>query len=308
MRRRKQFLSRAVCMDVDTVSTEATGYLLPAETTLGAVHLTVADPDVTSRFYQGLLGYKPADGGEGRITFSATGEPPAQLVLTGTQEGRRRRTAGLYHFAILLPSRRDLARALRHLIESAVRINGASDHGVSEAIYLQDPEGNGIEIYADRPRERWPMRGGTLAMGTTALDVEDLLAQDARPWEGVPEGTRIGHVHLHVASLGRAERFYAGVLGFEVTVRGYPDALFLSAGGYHHHIGLNTWAGTDIAPRDPLDAGLRYFTVVLPDRAALHAALDRLRAAGAPLEEPGEGERGGWLTRDPDGIGVLLTS
>jgi len=287
---------------------EETVHLLPAATSLGPVHLIVADLEASLGFYQDLLGFRPAERTNGRVTFSATGSLPAHLILSAKTGARRRRTAGLYHFAIVLPTRGDLSRALRHLIETRVPIEGASDHGVSEALYLHDPEGNGIEIYADRPRVRWPVRGGTLTMGTTALDVEDLLAQDAGPWEGMPEGTRIGHVHLHVADLARAEQFYAGVLGFDVTVRGYPGALFLSAGGYHHHIGLNTWAGTGIAPRDQEDAGLRYFTIFLPDRASTVTALERIRVAGAALEEAGKEGPAGWLTRDPDGIGVLIAS
>lgn len=278
--------------------------MLPAATSLGPVALAVADLAAALGFYRDVLGFQVARRSEDEIILCATGSPSAVLILSAAPGARRRPTAGLYHFALLLPTRADLARAVRHLIGAGAAIEGASDHGVSEAVYLHDPEGNGIELYADRPRERWPTRDGRLAMGTTALDLEDLLAQDARPWEGMPQGTGIGHVHLRVADLARSERFYAGVLGFQVTVRGYPGALFLSAGGYHHHIGLNIWAGTGIPPRDPQGPGLRYFTVRLPDRADALAARRRLQAAGAPVAEAGG--PGGWLTQDPDGIGVLL--
>lgn len=270
------------------------------------MHLTVADLAGAAEFYQDILGFRITRRDGGRIECSAAAAAPVHLILTGRPTARRHRTAGLYHFAVLLPTRAALARALRHLLNTGAPIEGASDHGVSEAIYLHDREGNGIEIYADRPRERWPRRGQTLAMGTQPLDVTDLLAQDPGSWEGLPERTRIGHVHLHVADLARAERFYAGALGFEVMVRGYPGALFLAAGGYHHHIGLNTWAGTGIPPLDPQGAGLRSFTVHIPDPAAREAAVRRVREAGGSVEEEGDGPVPGVLVRDPDGIGVRL--
>jgi catechol 2,3-dioxygenase len=282
--------------------------MLPGDISLGPVHLTVVDLDRAIDFYQTTLGFSPVDRVQETATLSATGRAPAHLILTGKPGARRGRTAGLYHFAILLPSRGDLARMLRHLIERRAPLEGASDHAVSEALYLHDPEGNGIEIYRDRPRGQWSVRGGELAMGTQPLDLEDLLAEDARPWEGMPAATRIGHIHLHVSDLARAERFYAGVLGFEVMVRSYPRALFVAAGGYHHHIGMNTWAGEGIPPMDPEGAGLRYFTVTVPDEDARRSARDRLRAAGVSLREVREGPVAGWLARDPDGIGVLLAS
>lgn len=282
--------------------------MLPADTSLGPVHLTVADLDRAAVFYQTTLGFRIVDHVQGAARLSATGRPPFHLLLTERPDARRGRTAGLYHFAILLPSRGDLARVLRHLVEAQASPAGASDHAVSEALYLHDPEGNGIEIYRDRPRTEWPRRGGELAMGTRPLDLEELLAEDTRAWDGMPAGTRVGHIHLHVADLARSERFYAGVLGFEVTVRGYPGALFLAAGGYHHHIGMNTWAGEGVPPMDPDGLGLRFFTVVIPDEAARGAAVDRLRRAGAEPREVREGPARGWLASDPDGIGLLLAS
>lgn len=282
-------------MDVD---------LLPPDTHLGAVHLAAADPTQTAAFYRDVLGFRGAEDG-GAIALSASGEPPHALVVHPAAPGSvRRRTAGLYHVAVLLPARADLARALRHLVDAGAPIEGASDHAVSEAVYLHDPEGNGIEIYADRPRERWPARAGRLEMTTKPLDLDDLFRSGSGPWEGMPAGTRIGHIHLRVNDLARAEAFYAATLGFAVIVRGYPGALFVAAGGYHHHIGLNTWSGP-LAAADPAGPGLRYFTVVLPDRDARDAVVTRARAAGVPAQP---GEAGGVLLRDPDGIGVMLTT
>jgi catechol 2,3-dioxygenase len=294
---------------------------LPPDTRIGAVHLTVADLAKMTTFYQNVIGFGPAhsttrtvaardvtgtaEPAEESVGFSSTGAPPYDLVLhQAVGSTNPRRAAGLYHFAVLLPAREDLAGALRHLIEVEAPIDGASDHSVSEAIYLHDPEGNGIEIYADRPRARWPVRDGRLEMTTGPLDVEDLFANGPSPREHLPAGTRIGHMHLRVNDLNRAEAFYAGTLGFDVMVRGYPGALFVAAGGYHHHIGLNTWAGP-LPPAQPDGLGLRYFTLVLPDQPAQEAVLARARSAGiTPQAEEG----GGLLLRDPDGIGVMLTS
>jgi catechol 2,3-dioxygenase len=216
------------------------------------------------------------------------------------------RATGLFHLAILTPSRLELAYSLARLARSRWPLAGASDHLVSEALYLSDPDGNGIEIYRDRPREQWRRdERGQLAMGTLRLDLESLGGElDHAP--PVPDrlaaGTHMGHVHLQVSDLAAAEAFYAGVLGFDVTVRGYPGALFLSAGGYHHHIGLNTWNSAGSAPPATGAVGLRAFVVRLPDRADLDRVLARVSAAGVSHEQAGDGA----LVRDPSGNGVLL--
>jgi catechol 2,3-dioxygenase len=218
-----------------------------------------------------------------------------------------RRAPGLYHLAILLPTRLDLAFALARLVQTQWPLDGASDHLVSEALYLSDPDGNGIEIYRDRPRADWRYDGGQLEMSTLALDLNDLVGQLRGATElqaEVPAGTRVGHVHLQVAELSDAEAFYHGVLGFDVVVRGYPGALFVSAGGYHHHIGLNTWHSAGASPAPSGTVGLRSFTIELPDERQLAAALGRIEAAGLSLTR----EAGGALVRDPWGTGVLLTA
>lgn len=169
----------------------------------------------------------------------------------------------MYHFAILVPSRASLGRSLRRLSEKRWPLTGASDHLVSEALYLDDPDGLGIEIYRDRPRDEWPVSNGQLLMATDPLDLQGVFDEPGAEmqWSGLEAGTVIGHVHLHVPHLDTAERFYCGRIGFEPTVRGYPGALFVAAGGYHHHLGLNTWTGIG-APPPPDDAvGLRSFTI-----------------------------------------------
>jgi catechol 2,3-dioxygenase len=232
------------------------------------------------------------------------------VALTGKPEARPRppRTTGLYHFAILLPSRVDFAQSLRHLVQNQYPLQGAADHGVSEALYLVDPDGNGIEMYIDKSRDEWPWLDGHLQMVTDPLNVQDLLSSHAGSWSGLPEGTRIGHVHLQVADLGQAERFYGDLLGFDLMQRFGHSALFFSAGGYHHHIGVNTWAGTG-APAPPSDAvGLRHFTVHLPNEAALSRAAERIEAAGIAFEHPPPNgyTANALLLKDPSDNSVLL--
>jgi catechol 2,3-dioxygenase len=192
------------------------------------------------------------------------------------------RTTGLFHLALLVPSRAELARAVHRVTGASWRFTGAADHLVSEALYLDDPEGNGIEIYRDRPRDEWESESGELKMGTLPLDLEGVLGgvADGDIGDGMTGGTRIGHVHLQVADIAEAEEFYVGALGFEPTVKRYPGALFVSAGGYHHHLGLNTWAGVGAPPPPEGARGLRSFSVLLPNPDALAAVQASLAAEG----------------------------
>jgi catechol 2,3-dioxygenase len=254
---------------------------LPATLRLGAVHLTVADRDRSAGFYQESLGLR-VHRREGSVAALGTGED--DLVVLHEEPGARPagRHAGLYHYALLYPSREELARAVQRLAVTGTPISGASDHGVSEAIYLPDPDGNGIELYADRPREAWPPApaGERVGMFTRALDVEGLLATVAgeQPVRHAGPGLRMGHVHLHVGDTGAASDFYVGVLGFEPMAT-YPGALFVAAGGYHHHVGLNTWRGEGVGPAPEGTVGLREWTIVL-DADALAAVRERLAPAG----------------------------
>jgi catechol 2,3-dioxygenase len=280
------------------------GFRLPDETRLGRVRLQVADLARSLAYYERVLGLRVTerDGSTATLGVEGGGAPLVELhERPGARPMPRRGRLGLYHFAILLPDRAALGRFVRHLGEIGERA-GMSDHFVSEALYLSDPDGLGIEVYADRPRRVWRHEGRQLAMTTEPLDVEDLLrAGGGEPWSGMPAGTVVGHVHLFVADLDRAAAFYHGGLGLDKTVWSYPGALFMSAGGYHHHLGTNTWA-TGAAPPGAADARLLEWEVVVPTPADASAALASLAATGAPVEPT----VAGGVARDPWGTAVRL--
>lgn len=237
---------------------------LPDDTHIGRVSLVIRDLDRSLAFYRDLLGFEELTR-SGRIVSlgAADGRPLLTLEELPDAVPRPRRSAGLFHVAILVPSRAALGRSLRRLIERGWRLTGAADHLVSEALYLDDPDGLGLEIYRDRPRQTWRRNGDEIVMGTDPLDLEDLTREPGAegPWRGLDQETVIGHVHLQVPHLDTAESFYCGGIGFTPMLRRYPGALFVAAGGYHHHLGLNTWAGVGVPP-PPADAvGLRQFTV-----------------------------------------------
>jgi catechol 2,3-dioxygenase len=270
---------------------------------IGAVHLTISDLDRSVRFYQSHAGFTLHRREERTAWLGAGGAD--LLALSACESAPRVRGAtGLYHFAILVPTRVDLSRALRRLVTTDTLLQGAADHGVSEALYLVDPDGNGIEIYRDRPRAEWPFVNGQLRMGADPVDFDRLLA-DADPGDdrGLARGTAIGHVHLHVSRLDEAHRFYVDVLGFDLMQRYGPSALFVSAGGYHHHIGLNTWAGVGAPPPPPGAIGLRHFDVVLSSEAAVDDVERRLHAASVSLERSADG----FVVRDPSANALRFT-
>jgi catechol 2,3-dioxygenase len=280
---------------------------LPADTSLGYVRLGVADLDRARNFYERAVGLRTIDsnGEVARLGVAGSDQPLVELAGRPDAPTRPPRSTGLYHLAILVPDRPELARSLQRVAEAGWRFTGASDHLVSEALYLSDPEGNGIEIYRDRPREEWAYEDGVLKMATMPLDLEGLLGElpdDAD--EGMAPGTHLGHVHLQVADIPPAEDFYAGALDFDVTVRGYPGALFVSAGDYHHHIGMNTWESAGGAAPAPGSRGLDWFQVRLPDESALSREVERLESAGVSVETRDEG----LLAADPSGNRVLLSA
>lgn len=276
------------------------------ETKIGAVSLAVADLERSLDFYQNHIGFRLQRRENGLAYLGADGEHPL-LVLAEKKNARpARRVTGLYHFAILVPSRLQLAYSLRQLAETRTPLQGFSDHLVSEAIYLADPDENGIEIYRDRPRQEWYDADGRFQMGNAPLDVDDILAElsaESEPWNGLHPDTVIGHVHLHVAAIKPAEDFYLDVIGFDLMLRFGPSASFVSAGGYHHHLAFNTWAGLGAPPPAPDMAGLNWYEVQLPTAAERDQIVERVRQAGLPVEE----QPNGLLLRDPAQNTILLT-
>lgn len=272
---------------------------------MGAVRLTVADLEGARAFYERAVGLHLLERGGDLVRLGADpGRPLIELVGRPDAPPLPRRATGLFHLALLVPSRPDLARALRRVVAAGWGLTGASDHLVSEALYLDDPEGNGIEIYRDRPRESWERREGQIAMATLPLDLGGLIADlPGGGDEAMASGTRMGHVHLQVDDLGPAERFWSGAVGLDVTVRGYPGALFVSAGGYHHHLGLNTWRSAGAPAPPPGARGLERFELLLPDEAALNRLAARLEGAGVAVAPDAEG---GLASADPAGNRVRL--
>jgi catechol 2,3-dioxygenase len=282
--------------------------MIPPDTSIGKVRLRVADLDDLTTFYERVIGLQAVER-EGDVARlgAGGGEPVIELVGAPHAPPPPSFSTGLFHLAILVPDRAELARSLQRVAGAGWRLTGASDHLVSEALYLQDPEGNGIEIYRDRPREEWRRNGDELAMATLPLDLESVLGEHdpgEREANGMPAGTTMGHVHLQVADIPAAERFYNRALGLDVMVRSYPGALFLAAGGYHHHIGLNTWQSQGAPPPPEGSLGLDRYELVLPNAAERDSAADRLAEAGADAERLDEGV----VATDPSGNRVLLTA
>ncbi len=282
----------------DVKAASVTQAHLPNDAHIGGAHLRVIHLDRALTFYRDVLDFTIAQRDEHSVSLAPSADEAPILRLTEHSNAQRKpqRSTGLYHIAILMPSRPALGQILRRMLTRRYPISGASDHLVSEALYLSDPDGNGLEIYRDRPRSEWRMDGQQVAMATEALDVEGVLgAADENSDAGIVAGTVMGHIHLHVADLKRAEAFYGGLLGFDVMQRSYPGALFMAAGGYHHHLGLNTWAGKTLPPVNAV--GLESFTVTIPDDQAWAQAIER---TGATVE----GETAS--IRDADGNTVIL--
>ena len=292
----------------DPEELEAAGAPVSAEiapqTTMGPVELTVADLDRSLAYYGTVVGLASHGRGNGRASL---GTRDRELLVLMEQPGAQPADGhtGLYHFALLVPQRADLARWLAHTARDGVELTGLSDHSVSEAIYLRDPDHHGIEIYADRPREVWE---GEVAerMTTLPLNVQSLMSELRDPqgetFAGLPAGTVMGHVHLRVAAIEDTVAFYRDVLGMGLMASLGPYAAFLSAGGYHHHLGANTWESAGASPAPPGSATLSHYSVLLPDAAELERVLGRLRAAGVATEEHAEGT----IVRDPSQNAVLL--
>jgi catechol 2,3-dioxygenase len=287
-------------MSTITVTSRRSAHPLPDNLGLGHVELTVSDLGRSVDWYETALGLRTHARGDGRVELG-DGTTSVLVLVEDPEAQPAGRHAGLYHYALLYPSREELARATVRLITQRTPVQGASDHGTHEAIYLPDPDGNGIELAADRPQDRWPSpedefgRGGPLP-----LDVDNLLSTIAgqEPADIVGDGLRMGHVHLHVGSIDEGLRFYSDVLGFDVWAQ-IPSAAFVSAGGYHHHLGFNVWRGEGVPPAPEHTVGLRHWTVQLDDVSDVRA---RVEAAGMAVEDAEDG----FFVRDPWGIALLV--
>jgi catechol 2,3-dioxygenase len=281
------------------------GFRLPEKTHVGAVHLQVSDLERSLDYYQQVLGLRVRTPTSDSAVLGAPGDDRPLVWLqarSGVQPAPRRGAFGLYHFAILLPERAALGRFAAHLFRLGMR-PGMADHLVSEALYLTDPDGLGIEVYADRPRSAWTQNDRELAMTTEPLDIRNLIAAgDERPWDGVPAATTMGHVHLHVGSLHEAEAFYHVGLGFDKTVWSYPGALFFSAGGYHHHLATNTWSPGPSATDD--QARLLEWELVVPGSEDASTAARSLRAGGYAADDSSDS----WTSKDPWGTRLRIVT
>jgi catechol 2,3-dioxygenase len=289
--------------ELGTADGQVHGDISPA-TTLGAVHLSVADLERSVSYYRTVVGLDVIEQASGRAALGA-GSTPLLVLVEEPGAVPADGYTGLYHFALLVPERADLARWLVHAATERLELTGMSDHFVSEALYLRDPDGHGIEIYWDRPRELWQ---GQVAqrMTTLPLDVDDLMATlgSSSEYAGLPADTVMGHVHLRVAEIDETVAFYRDVLGFALMAQLGPRAAFLAAGGYHHHIGANTWESAGATPAPPGSATLRYATIRVPDEAGRERLLERLAGAG----QDAEATDAGLLVRDPSGNGLVIVA
>ncbi|KON87780.1 glyoxalase [Sporosarcina globispora] len=272
-------------------------------TYVAQVNLKVLDLERSLAFYKEVIGFKVLTKTERTAQLTADGKT---VLLTIEQlenaEPKMGRTTGLYHFALLLPKRSDLAKIVRHFVEIGLQF-GSSDHLVSEALYLSDPDGNGIEIYTDRNPAEWTWRNGEVNMTVDPLDFPDLLSiGQKQSWKGLPGDTVMGHIHLHVAELARTETFYTEGLGFEAVCRYGTQALFISSGKYHHHIGLNTWNGVGAPQPSENSVGIQSYTLILEDEAERERVMANLKRMGAAVAV----ENNQVITSDPSGNRIVL--
>lgn len=280
-----------------------------ANTTLGIVKLKISNLERSLLFYKEVIGFQVLSQRAETAQLTVDGKTPF-LELEQLPEASitpRRSTAGLYHFAILVPTREQLGLSLRNLIKYGIHI-GQGDHLVSEALYISDPDNNGIEIYRDRPRSTWKRdANNNIIMASDPVDIEGLLKEAGdKPWPGLSQDTILGHIHLHVSDLAKSRAFYCDILGFDMVIDGGKQmgALFISAGGYHHHIGLNIWAGVGSPPPQVNGTGLRYYTIILPTSSELEVVIGRIQAAQIPVVQQDDS----WTVVDPSGIEIRLVS
>ena len=274
---------------------------------IGSVNLSVTNIEKSLQFYTSFLGFQIVKRESSSVFLSPDGKLPYLVALTQTKvKPPNQKTAGLYHFAILLPQRKDLANFFSHLMQhkDKVKIDGFSDHLVSEAIYIRDPDNIGIEIYRDREQSHWKWKNNLVRMTLDPLDIEGLQKESTQSWDGVPTDTTIGHVHLHVTNLEKAKKFYSEILGFKNTAS-MQGALFFASGNYHHHIATNVWLGEDILPANSGFPGLDYFTINFSSADKLTDLIDKLNASKIHFRKLNDGL---FAISDKDGISIHLTT
>ncbi|MCQ2009143.1 MAG: VOC family protein [Sporolactobacillus sp.] len=263
------------------------------------VNLYVKNTERSKDFYSGVLGLSVLREAKNMVTFSANGSDPLITVEQPVDVlPQIRRSAGLYHFALLVPTRKDLAAVTAHLMKEEYPLVGGADHAVSEALYLEDPDGNGIEIYRDRPSEEWEWENGRVFMPTEAMDEHLLDELEGEPWSGLSKETIMGHLHLQVANLKETEQFYLDGLGFNLVAAYGPYADFISTGGYHHHIGLNVWNSRGVPVQEGTHVGLNYYRLVFPGDQVRAEVIERITKLGASIDKVGDR----LFTKDPSGI------
>ena len=297
----------SVSLEPSTIALR-TARQLPDSTRISYAQLCVADSGQALRFYRDLLGLVEIRSKGNTTSLSASATQKPLLLITEDPDAKPRdvRSPGLFHLALLYPRRKDLAAILKRLTLHRWPFQGFADHGVSEALYLADPDGNGVELYVDRPRAEWLYRNGQLEMVTEPLNLEDLLSELNRPGENelpYPQGVSIGHIHLQVSSLRAAEEFYHKALGFDITQRNFPGALFLSAGGYHHHLGVNVWNSRGTSPAPAHSRGLTRFGLHLGNEKVLRSLAEQLRSTPFWVKDSIDG----FVLHDGDNIHIDIT-
>jgi len=281
------------------------GFHSKPTTFVGHVKIKVTNLERSLKFYQEIIGFSILEQTPSSAKLTVDGKTSIlTLIKPEGVKPKQSRTTGLYHFALLLPEKSDLANIVIHLTKNNIQF-GAADHHVSEALYMQDPDGNEIEIYIDRDPAEWSWDGAEVAMLTDPLDFETLLRYSIpdKQWDQLPEKTLMGHIHLHVSDLGSTEEFYVKGLGFDVVNRYGGQALFLSTGKYHHHIGVNTWNGVGAPKPDENSVGLESYTLILPNEEAIKDTITSLERIGVSIIE----EDGHYFTYDPSGNRIELS-
>ncbi|MCF6138678.1 VOC family protein [Pseudalkalibacillus berkeleyi] len=269
------------------------------------IHLIVSNLKHSLSFYKNILGFKELEKNGNIVVLTADGKHPlVTLEEVDTAQPKQRNRTGLFHFAILLPTRKDLGNFINHVKTVNHPIQGGSDHLFSEALYLADPDGHGIEVYRDLPSEQWTWQNGELPLASDPIDIEGVLEEADGQWDGLPSETVLGHIHLHVHDLEAAKDFYVNGLGFDITIPIRQQALFVSTGGYHHHIGLNTWNGKGIAPPDESSMRMKSYSITYATEQERDHVISQLNELGYDVVISNDRV----LTKDPSGNSIQLST